>query len=138
MKTDQEWKKELTPEQYHILRKAGTERPYGEIYETVKKQGEGDYFCVACGQHLFASQTKFDSGCGWPSFYDPAEIDSVTIRADRSGGMVRTEVLCRRCQGHLGHVFAGEGFETPTDQRYCINGLALRFVPRGQEPPPLV
>ncbi|WP_338286335.1 peptide-methionine (R)-S-oxide reductase MsrB [Luteolibacter sp. LG18] len=128
-KTDAEWKKILTPEQYRILRQAGTERPNSEVYEQFKKQGGGTYYCAGCGAELFTSKEKFDSHCGWPSFYDPSKAKNVIARDDYSGGMVRTEVLCAKCGGHLGHVFKGEGFDTPTDQRYCINGMALKFVP---------
>ncbi|MBK1884365.1 peptide-methionine (R)-S-oxide reductase MsrB [Luteolibacter pohnpeiensis] len=129
VKTDAEWKKELTPEQYHILREAGTERPNGEVYEEFKHQGEGSYHCAGCGALLFTSKEKFDSGCGWPSFYDPAKAQNVTLREDASLGRVRTEVICSKCGGHLGHVFSGEGFDTPTNERYCINGGGLVFVP---------
>ncbi len=128
-KSDEEWKKTLTPEQYRILREAGTERPNGEVYKEFNKQGEGTYYCAGCGAELFTSKEKFDSHCGWPSFYDPSKAKNVTTRDDFSGGMVRTEVTCAKCGGHLGHVFKGEGFDTPTDQRYCINGVALKFVP---------
>jgi peptide-methionine (R)-S-oxide reductase len=128
-KTDEQWRKELTPEQYRILRQAGTERPFGEVYKEFKEQGEGTYYCAGCNAELFTSTEKFDSHCGWPSFYDPSKAKNVITRDDLSGGMVRTEVLCAKCNGHLGHVFTGEGFDTPTDQRYCINGVALKFVP---------
>jgi peptide-methionine (R)-S-oxide reductase len=128
-KTDAEWKKLLTPEQYRILRKAGTEAPHGEIYKEFKHQGVGTYHCAGCGALLFSSKEKFDSGCGWPSFYDPAKAENVKLRKDVSLGMVRTEVICAKCGGHLGHVFEGEGFDTPTDKRFCINGVGLRFVP---------
>jgi peptide-methionine (R)-S-oxide reductase len=128
-KSDEEWKKLLTPEQYRILRQAGTERPNGEVYKQFKAQGEGTYYCGGCNAELFTSKEKFDSHCGWPSFYDPSKAKNVVTRDDFSGGMVRTEVLCAKCDGHLGHVFKGEGFDTPTDQRYCINGIALKFVP---------
>jgi len=128
-KTDEEWKKILNPEQYRILRQSGTERPNGEVYKQFHDQGEGTYYCAGCGAELFTSKEKFDSGCGWPSFYDPSKAKNVTTKDDFSGGMVRTEVNCAKCGGHLGHVFKGEGFKTPTDQRYCINGVALKFVP---------
>ena len=128
-KTDEEWRKILTPEQYHILRESGTEHPDGEEYRAFKKQGEGSYHCAGCGALLFSSKEKFDSGCGWPSFYDPADAQNVTTKTDHSGGMIRTEVNCAICGGHLGHVFEGEGFGTPTDLRYCINGAGLKFVP---------
>lgn len=133
VKTDAEWKKQLSPEQYHILREAGTERPNGEIYKEFKKQGEGAYHCAGCDALLFSSKEKFDSGCGWPSFYDPAKAENVVTRKDTSLGTVRTEVICAKCDGHLGHVFEGEGFDTPTDKRYCINGVGLKFVPAKKE-----
>jgi len=129
VKTDAEWKEQLTPEQYRVLRKAGTERPFGEIYGEFKDQGGGTYYCAGCDAELFSSNEKFDSRCGWPSFYDPANANNVRTRDDSSMGTVRTEVLCAVCDGHLGHVFKGEGFDTPTDLRYCINGVALKFVP---------
>ena len=129
-KTDAEWREMLTPEQHHILRQAGTERPFGRAYEEFKRQGGGTYLCGGCGAELFSSAHKFDSHCGWPSFYDPANAKNVRMIEDRSMGNLRTEVRCAVCDGHLGHVFKGEGFETPTDQRYCINGGALKFVPQ--------
>ncbi len=129
-KTDEEWKKILTPEQYRILRESGTERANGEVYKQFNEQGEGAYHCAGCGALLFSSKEKFDSHCGWPSFYDPAKAENVTTRRDESGGMLRIEVNCAKCGGHLGHVFEGEGFDTPTDQRYCINGVGLKFVPK--------
>lgn len=127
--TDDEWRKILTPEQYRILRESGTERPNGETYREFKLQPEGAYHCAGCGARLFSSKEKFDSHCGWPSFYDPANAENVTTKRDESGGMVRIEVTCAKCGGHLGHVFEGEGFNTPTDQRYCINGAGLKFLP---------
>jgi peptide-methionine (R)-S-oxide reductase len=133
VKTEEEWKKELTPEQYRILREAGTERAFGQVYKEFKEQGEGTYICVGCNTELFTSEGKFDSHCGWPSFYDPANNENVKTVPDVSGGMIRTEVRCAKCDGHLGHLFEGEGFDTPTDQRYCINGSVLRFVPKKAE-----
>lgn len=127
--TDEEWKKRLTPEQYRILRQAGTERSNGQIYKEFKAQGGGSYYCAGCNTELFSSKEKFDSHCGWPSFYDPSKAKNVKTKVDRGGFMVRTEVICAVCDGHLGHVFTGEGFNTPTDKRYCINGTALKFVP---------
>lgn len=127
--SDAEWRERLTPEQYRILRQAGTERPFGPAYATFQREGSGRYECAACGAVLFTSRTKFDSHCGWPSFYDPADSDAVETRVDHAMGMRRVEVVCKRCHGHLGHVFEGEGFATPTDERYCINYGALRFVP---------
>jgi peptide-methionine (R)-S-oxide reductase len=132
VRTDAEWERILTPEQYRILREAGTERPHGEVYRIFKEQGEGAYHCAGCGAVLFSSKEKFDSNCGWPSFYDPAKAENVTTKRDATGGMVRIEVNCARCDGHLGHVFEGEGFDTPTDLRYCINGTGLKFVPAGK------
>ena len=129
VKTDAEWKKLLTPEQYRILRQAGTERPDGDIYKEFKHQAKGSYHCAGCKVLLFSSDHKFDSGCGWPSFYDPAKAENVTLKKDTSMGTVRTEVVCAKCGGHLGHVFEGEGYKTPTNQRYCINGGGLIFVP---------
>lgn len=128
-KTDAEWKEILTPEQFRVLRQGGTERAHGQVYKEFKSQGEGSYHCAGCDALLFSSKEKFDSGCGWPSFYDPAKAQNVVMKKDLSLGMVRTEILCAVCDGHLGHVFEGEGFDTPTDQRYCINGVALKFVP---------
>lgn len=129
VKTEEEWKKQLTPEQYRILREAGTERANGAVYKEFKSQGKGTYHCAGCGALLFSSEHKFDSGCGWPSFYDPAKAENVTLKKDLTLGMVRTEVICAKCEGHLGHVFEGEGFDTPTDKRFCINGVGLVFVP---------
>jgi peptide-methionine (R)-S-oxide reductase len=123
-KTDAEWKAELSPAEYEVLRKAGTERPFSSSYETDPTIGV--YSCRACGSELFRSETKFDAHCGWPAFYAPLAEDRVEYIEDRSMfGSVRTEVRCARCGSHLGHVFEGEGFGTPTDQRYCINGIAL-------------
>ena len=129
VKTDEEWRKLLTPDQYRILRQAGTEQANGKAYKEFKKQGEGAYHCAGCDALLFSSNEKFDSGCGWPSFYDPANAQNVITKRDVTLGMVRVEVLCAKCDGHLGHVFEGEGFNTPTDKRYCINGVGLKFVP---------
>ena len=128
-KTDEQWRKELSPEQYRVLRQAGTERAFGPAYEEFKKQGGGTYVCGGCGAELFSSKEKFDSHCGWPSFYDPANAKNVVTKEDNTLGMKRVEVLCARCGGHLGHVFTGEGFPTPTDKRYCINAISLKFVP---------
>jgi len=126
--TDDEWRKRLNPQQFHVLREAGTDRPFGADYEEFKKQGGGTYVCTGCGSPLFYSNTKFDARCGWPSFYDPASTDAVKTIRDESMGMVRTEVVCANCGSHLGHRFDGEGFNTPTDQRYCINATSLRFI----------
>ncbi|WP_344414002.1 peptide-methionine (R)-S-oxide reductase MsrB [Amycolatopsis minnesotensis] len=127
VKSDQEWRQELAPEEYAVLRQAATERPFtGEYTDT---ETVGVYECRACGAELFRSATKFESHCGWPSFYDPADSDAVLLREDRTMGMKRIEVLCGSCHSHLGHVFEGEGYDTPTDQRYCINSISLKLVP---------
>ena len=128
-KTDEEWKEILSEKQFRILRKAGTERPFGEEYKEFSKQGKGKYLCAGCDTELFASDTKFDSKCGWPSFYDPANAKNVNTFEDFHLGYKRIEVRCAVCDGHLGHVFKGEGFDTPTDKRYCINGAILKFIP---------
>ncbi|VVJ17080.1 Peptide-methionine (R)-S-oxide reductase MsrB (EC [Amycolatopsis camponoti] len=128
VKSEQEWREELSPEEYAVLRQAGTERPFtGEYTDT---QTTGSYECRACGAELFRSDTKFESHCGWPSFFDPADSDAVLLREDRTMGMKRIEVLCGSCHSHLGHVFEGEGYATPTDQRYCINSISLKLVPQ--------
>ena len=126
-KSEQEWREQLSPAEYAVLRQAATEPPWSGEYVDTKKVGV--YECRACGAELFRSETKFESHCGWPSFYDPARSDAVILREDRAHGLVRTAVLCASCHSHLGHVFEGEGFPTPTDQRYCINSIALRLVP---------
>lgn len=121
--TDAQWREKLTAEEYHVLRDAGTERPgIGEYTDTTT---EGVYRCRACGAELFRSTEKFDAHCGWPAFFSPLAGDAIIEREDTSLGMVRTEVLCANCHSHLGHVFAGEGFDTPTDLRYCINSISL-------------
>lgn len=121
--SDQQWLERLSPEAFQILRQAGTERPYtGEYWET---EDVGTYSCRACGEELFTSGTKFDARCGWPSFYAPTDNDKITYVEDESMGMTRVEVRCANCESHLGHVFAGEGFDTPTDLRYCLNSLSL-------------
>ncbi len=127
-KTEDEWRQQLSREEYDVLRKAGTERPWsGEYVET---KAEGVYRCRACNAELFRSNEKFDSHCGWPSFWAPTDSDGVTLLEDRSllGG-VRTEVRCAACDSHLGHVFTGEGYDTPTDARYCINSVCLTLEP---------
>jgi peptide-methionine (R)-S-oxide reductase len=134
--SDEEWRERLTPEQFRILRQGGTERPGGKVYQEFKVHGEGAYHCAGCNALLFTSNEKFDSGCGWPSFYDPAKAQNVVRKMDRSLGMVRIEVVCAVCDGHLGHVFEGEGFNTPTDKRYCINGTGLKFVPAAEREHP--
>lgn len=126
-KTDEEWRQELSAAEYHVLRQAGTERPGTSSYETDPTVGV--YACRACGAELFRSETKFDAHCGWPAFYSPLAGDSVEYVEDRSMFRTRTEVRCANCGSHLGHVFEGEGFDTPTDQRYCINGIALQLRP---------
>jgi peptide-methionine (R)-S-oxide reductase len=126
VKSDAEWKQILTPEQYAVLRGHGTERPFTGEY--VRSKTPGVYECAACGQPLFSSDTKFESGTGWPSFWDVIEAGSVELRHDNSYGMIRVEVLCSRCGSHLGHVF-DDGPRDTTGQRYCINSVALKLVP---------
>lgn len=125
--TDDQWRERLSPEEFHVLRQAGTERPYtGEYWDT---HTEGVYACRACGTELFRSQQKFDAHCGWPSFFAPLAEDRVEYIRDVSMGMERIEVRCRNCGSHMGHVFQGEGFDTPTDLRYCINSISLTLQP---------
>jgi len=129
VKTDEQWKKELTPEQYRVLRQKGTEMAFtGKYWKT---KDEGVYLCAACGLELFSSENKYDSGSGWPSYYQPIESDHVTEHTDRTLGMVRTEIECSRCGGHLGHVFT-DG-PKPTGLRYCISSAALEFQPKPKE-----
>lgn len=126
-KTDEQWRSELTAEEYAVLRRAGTERPWtGEYNET---KTEGVYSCRACGAELFTSDTKFDSHCGWPSFYAPSDKDNVELREDTTLGMRRVEVLCASCGSHLGHVF-DDAPQTPTGDRFCMNSVSLRLQPK--------
>ncbi len=122
-KTDEEWREELTPEQYHVMREKGTERPFTGVYHNT--HDEGTYLCAACGNELFDSETKFDSGCGWPSFYAPIAKGNVKEETDTSHGMKRTEIMCAKCGSHLGHVF--DDGPQPTGQRYCMNSVSLKL-----------
>lgn len=124
-KTDEEWKKILTPEQYRVLRQKGTERPFTGEYEN--NYEPGTYVCAACGQELFKSDTKFDAGCGWPSFYREAAKGHIIEKIDLSLGMKRIEIICSKCGGHLGHVF--DDGPQPTGLRYCVNSVSLKFIP---------
>jgi peptide-methionine (R)-S-oxide reductase len=125
--SEDEWRAKLSPEEYQVLRQAGTEAPFTGEYTDTKTQGV--YKCRACGAELFRSDAKFDSHCGWPSFYQPSEGDAVVLLEDDSLGRTRTEVRCANCNGHLGHVFEGEGYDVPTDQRWCINSVSLTLEP---------
>ena len=125
--TDDEWRQRLSPQEYHVLREAGTEAPFTGEYTDTKT--EGVYRCRACGTELFRSDAKFESHCGWPSFYQPSEGDAVVLLEDRSLGRIRTAARCANCDSHLGHVFEGEGYDNPTDQRWCINSVSLTLEP---------
>lgn len=126
-KTDAEWRAQLSPQEYAVLRQGGTEPAFaGEYTDTATT---GVYRCRACSQELFRSDAKFASHCGWPSFYAPTEDDAVELIEDRTMGMVRTEARCANCGSHLGHVFEGEGYDVPTDQRWCINSISLTLEP---------
>ena len=126
VKSDEQWRAELSPEEYRVLRESGTEAPFiGEYTDT---EANGIYACRACGAELFRSDAKFHSGCGWPSFFTPLAAETVTEIKDMSHGMVRTEIRCAACDSHLGHVFEGEGYKTPTDLRYCINSISMTLI----------
>ncbi len=129
-RTEAQWRGMLTPDEYQVLREAGTEAPWTGEYTNTKV--EGVYRCRACGAELFRSEEKFESHCGWPSFYQPSSDDAVELIEDRSLDMVRAEVRCARCGSHLGHVFKGEGYPVPTDQRWCINSISLTLEPAAE------
>lgn len=122
-RSEEQWRSELSEQEYQVLRNAGTERAFTGEYVDTKTQGV--YRCRACGHELFRSEAKFDSHCGWPSFYQPSESDAVVLLSDTSLGMTRTEARCANCGSHLGHVFSGEGYPTPTDERWCINSISV-------------
>ena len=128
-KTNEEWKKKLTAEQYHVMREGGTEQAFtGKYWDD---HGKGMYRCAGCGEELFSSETKFDSGTGWPSFDSPSGDDNIELRTDSSHGMKRTEVLCRKCKAHLGHMF-DDGPQKTTGKRYCINSVCLELEPKSK------
>lgn len=129
-KSEEEWKKDLSPEQYYVLRQKGTERAHTGEYNLHFEKGI--YTCAGCGEPLFTSENKFESHCGWPSFFDAADKEKIKYIEDRSHGMIRTEIVCAKCGGHLGHIF--DDGPAPTGQRYCVNSLSLDFVPSGVEP----
>lgn len=132
VKTEADWRKLLSAEAFHVLREKGTERPFSNEYDHHFEPGS--YSCAACGLVLFESETKFNSGCGWPAFYAAKAEDRVNLHRDLTHGMVRTEVTCARCDSHLGHVF-DEPNDTPTNQRYCINSVSIKFTPTDQTQP---
>ncbi|GAA1087545.1 peptide-methionine (R)-S-oxide reductase MsrB [Tsukamurella spumae] len=125
--SDSEWRQRLSAPEFRVLRQAGTEAPFTGEYTDTKTSGV--YRCRACGEELFRSDSKFDSHCGWPSFFSPLAGEKIIERVDTSLGMRRVEVLCANCGSHLGHVFEGEGYDTPTDLRYCINSISMRLEP---------
>ena len=127
--SEDEWKGLLSSRQYHVLREKGTDRPFGPDYDEFKHQGAGGYVCAACGQELFTSDAKFDSGCGWPSFYEALDKSKVHEHEDKTLGMRRVEVTCARCDSHLGHVFPDD-YGTPTGMRYCINATSIEYKPQ--------
>jgi peptide-methionine (R)-S-oxide reductase len=126
-KSEEEWRQQLSPNEYAVLRQAGTEPAFTGEYVDTKTTGA--YRCRACGQELFRSDAKFESHCGWPSFYQPTKDDAVELIEDRTLGMVRTEARCANCGSHLGHVFTGEGYPNPTDERWCINSISVTLEP---------
>lgn len=132
-KSAEEWEQDLSPIEFHVLRKAGTEPANGKIYKQFKSQGEGVYYCSGCGAELFSSKEKFDSGSGWPSFYAASAEQNIKLDVDYKIGYKRVEIRCDKCDGHLGHVFEGEGHATPTDKRYCVNGVCLKFLPQEEK-----
>ncbi|GAB77297.1 peptide methionine sulfoxide reductase [Austwickia chelonae NBRC 105200] len=124
-RSEDEWARILSPQEFHVLRRGGTEPP--GTGEHTDNSAEGTYCCAGCSSELFTSRTKFPTGCGWPAFYEPIDRNAVEYLEDTSHGMTRTEVRCASCGSHLGHVFVGEGYGTPTDRRYCVNSISLRF-----------